>query len=168
VVVVRESSVGLVWFVAVCTRKEREDLDAVVIVEEERGGEDQWRYRVWVSGNELEFDEEEDEEIGGSGCGGLAFMAGPFGSKEEWEWIGDFSELFEEKKIKDKRERDRDSCRLVSGGSTPYYVEYVLSSRSGCYTIFTVGSGLFIFSNFLLLTVKLLLNLGFGFLSEHY
>lgn len=104
-VVVRERSVGLVWFVAVYTRNEREDLDAVVIVEEERGGEDQWRYRVWVSGNELEFDEEEDEEIGGSGCGGLAFMAGPFGSKEEWEWIGDFSELFEEKKIKKINER---------------------------------------------------------------
>lgn len=44
--VVRERSVGLVWFVAVCTRNEREDLDmvaVVVIMEEEGGGEAQWR-----------------------------------------------------------------------------------------------------------------------------
>lgn len=40
--VVRERSVGLVWFVAVCTRNEREDLD-MVIMEEEGGGEAQWR-----------------------------------------------------------------------------------------------------------------------------
>jgi hypothetical protein len=40
----RERSVGLVWFVAVCTRNERQDLDVVVIaVEEEGGGEAQWR-----------------------------------------------------------------------------------------------------------------------------
>jgi hypothetical protein len=46
----------------------------------------------------LEFDEE--EEVGGSGCGGLAFMACPLGSKKEWERMG--VELFKEEKITER------------------------------------------------------------------
>lgn len=56
------------------------------MVEEEGGREGQWRDRVWVSGNELEADEEEDEDEGdGRDCGGGAFMVGPSERKKSGE-----------------------------------------------------------------------------------
>lgn len=55
-------------------------------MEEEGGREGQWRDRVWVSGNELEADEEEDEDEGdGRDCGGGAFMVGPSERKKSGE-----------------------------------------------------------------------------------
>jgi hypothetical protein len=51
----------------------------------------------------LEVDEEEEEEVGGSGCGSLEFMAGrPFERKKEWERIGAFFQLFQVEGEEDK------------------------------------------------------------------
>ena len=66
------------------------------MVEEEGGGEAQWRVRVWVSGKELEVDDEEEDESVGNDCSGFAFMTGPFGRNRslEWEKVGAWFEFF--------------------------------------------------------------------------
>lgn len=56
------------------------------MVEEEGGGEAQWRVRVWVSGKELEVDDDEEDESVGNDCSGFAFMTRPFGRNRNLEW----------------------------------------------------------------------------------
>lgn len=96
------------------------------MVEEEGGGEAQWRVRVWVSGKELEVDDEEEDESVGNDCSGFAFMTGPFGRNRslEWEKVGAWFEFLWEEED-NVRERE---FQVILSGSGNYYVEYILSS----------------------------------------